>query len=439
MSNFIPYMRVTLNKTGIILTLALLGVLMGACVTPPQQQAARKNLASLYNPSSSPLHPEFIVYHETAFRSRLYMKLYPVEILFNQANPQGTYQARLRIHYELRELVDGRESELVADSATADFTLKMDEVKTVFIANLPFRTREGSQYMLKVNTTDLLRRKSATNFIHVDRSSVNTAQNYLVTSVENGYPSFNRVFHSGEAFTVKYNRLGVDTVYIKYYRNDFPLPRPPVTNLISPRPDFIADSIFAYPYSDTIKYILPREGMYHIQVDPGQAGGLTLFNFGDDYPRVASTEDMVGPLAYLTSSQEYNELINQTNLKLAVDNFWLQAGGNVHTGRELIRVYYNRVFFANYFFTSYKEGWKTDRGMMFIVYGPPNLLTKQGNTEVWVYYRKKSREPLQFTFSRHDSPFTQNDFTLERNFVNSLWTTAVSGWRSGKIFYTENN
>ena len=418
----------------------IIPVILTACVTQPKQkEAARKNLAFLYNPSSTPLHPEFSVYHENSTRSRLYIKLFPVELLFNQANPEGTYQARLRISYELKELVDGRESEIVADSTTAEFTIRMEEVKNVFVANLPIRTREGSQYMLKVNTADLLRNKETSNFIHIDRSSVNTAQNYLVISASTGYPSFDRVFHSTETFYVKYNRTGVDTLYIKYYRNDFPMPRPPVTNLSSPKPEFRPDSIFAYPYNDTLKYILPREGMYHIQVDPRAEGGLTLFNFGDSYPRVTSTEDMVGPLVYLSSSQEYNELITQTNLKLAIDNFWLQAGGNVQTARELIRVYYNRVFFANYFFTSYKEGWKTDRGMMFIVYGPPNILTKRGNTEVWVYYRKKSREPLQFTFSRHDNAYTQNDFLLERNFVNSLWSLAVRDWRSGKIFYTESN
>jgi GWxTD domain-containing protein len=415
-------------------------VILGACVTKPQQkQAARKNLAFLYNPSSTPLHPEFNVYHETATRSRLSIKLYPVELVFNQANPEGTYQGRLQVHYELKELIEGRESEFVHDSATSQFTLQMDDTKNVFVASMPIRTREGSQYMLKVNTTDLLRGKGTTNFMHVDRSSVNTAQNYQVLSAADGYPSFDMVFHSNEIFYVKYNRRGVDTVYVKYYLNDFPLPRPPVTNLSSPKPDYRPDSIFAYPYSDTMKYMLPLEGMYHIQVDPRMEGGLTLFNFGENYPRVASTQNMVGPLAYLTSSQEFNELVNQTNLKLALDNFWLKAGGNIQTSRELIRVYYNRVFFANYFFTSYKEGWKTDRGMMFIVYGPPNILTKKGNTEIWVYYRKKSREPLQFTFSRHDNPFTQNDYLLERNFVNSLWTLAVRDWRSGKIFYTESN
>ncbi len=410
------------------------------CVTQPQQkEAVRKNLAFLYNPSSTPLHPEFVMYHENEIRSRLYIKLFPVELLFNQANQQGIYQARLKINYELRELVDGRESEFVEDSTTADFILRKEKVQNIFIANLPVRTREGKQYMLKINTTDVLRGKGTTSFMHVDRSTVNTAQNYLVLSAADGYPSFDRVFHSGEIFYVKYNRTGVDTVYVKYYQNDFPLPRPPVTNLSSPRPDFRPDSIFTYPYNDSTKYILPEEGMYHIQVDPRQDGGLTLLNFGDNYPRVAGTGDMVGPLVYLTSSQEFNELVNQTNMKLAIDNFWLRAGGNVNAARELIRVYYNRVFFANYFFTSYKEGWKTDWGMMFIVYGPPNILTKRGDSETWVYYRKKSREPLQFIFTRHENPYTQNDYLLERNFVNSLWSMAVRDWRSGKIFNTESN
>lgn len=423
-----------------IAILAVFWIALPGCVTQPQQkEAARKNLAFLYNPSSTPLHPEFIVYHETAVRSRIYIKVFPVELLFNQANAQAIFQARLRISYELRELVDGRESELVSDSTMVDFTLLKKEAKNIFVANLPLRTREGNQYMLKVKTTDLLRNKGTTNFIHIDRSTVNTEQNYMVISAASGHPSFDKVFHSNEVFYVRYNKKGVDTVFVKYYRNTFPLPRPPVTNLSSPKPDYIPDSIFAYHYSDSVKYMLPDEGMYHIQVDPEQHGGLTLFNFGDNYPRVATTEDMTGPLVYLTSSVEFNELVNQTNLKLSLDNFWLQAAGNVQTARELIRVYYNRVFYANYFFTSYKEGWKTDRGMMFIVYGPPNLLTKKGNTEIWVYYRKKSSEPIQFTFSKHDNPYTQNDYLLERNFVNSLWVQAVRDWRSGKIFYTESN
>ncbi len=230
----------------ILAGLLVILIAVSGCVSKPQQETARSNMAFLYNPSSSPLHPEFIVFHEAQTQSRVYIKVYPVELLFNQDNTEGTYQARLEINYVLTEIIEGKESELVADSNTVEFTLNMDEVKNIFVANLPIRTMEGMKYMLKVTTTDLLRRKGTSNYIHVDRSTVNTGQNYMVTG-SNGFPSFDRVFHSDEYFHIKYNRRGVDTVYVKYYQNITPLPRPPVTNLSSTRPDFIADSIFAYP------------------------------------------------------------------------------------------------------------------------------------------------------------------------------------------------
>ena len=413
-------------------------ILFAACVSKPQQLTARKNLTHLYNPTTSPIHPELLVYHESQFQSRLYVKLYASELLFNQANRDGIYQSRVKIQFELRELTDGKESELISDSLTSILTVKKEEIKNIFIANLEVKTQESKKYILKVYTTDLTRNKGTVNYIHVDRSTFNTAQNYLVTSASNGSPFFDPVFHSGEIFNVHYNRRGIDSVYVKYYKNNFPLPRPPLTNLRSPMPEFRADSMFTFAYSDTINNILLLEGMYHLQVDPLQPDGLTLFNFGMNFPRVITIDDMIGPLAYLSSSSEFNELITQTNKKLALDNFWLKAAGNAQSARELIRIYYNRVYFANFFFTSYKEGWKTDRGMVFIIYGPPNLLTKRGDTEIWVYYRKKSREPLQFTFSRHDNHFTQKDFLLERNFVNSMWSQAVQDWRRGKIFFTES-
>ena len=424
------------------LTYIVLSLLLAAsCSSPPPKTVlpSESNMSFIYNPSSTTLHPEVLVYHESANTSRIYVKLFVVELLFNQANLEGTYQAQVRFNYELREIRNGVYQQEIADSATVEYTLKKAEIRDVFLTSLPIKAEPGKVYALKLYTTDLLRKKGTVNYEIVDKLSINTAQNFKILSAETGYPSFDRVFHSNEIFTFQYTGRNIDTVYIRFFINDFPLPRPPVTNLTSPRPDFIPDSIYAYKYSDTMKYMLPHPGMYHIQTDLKQPDGLTLYNFGETYPRVTSTEDMIGPLAYLSSSPEFNELIRQTNKKLAVDNFWIQSAGNVSKARELIRIYYNRVFFANYYFTSFKEGWKTDRGMMFIIYGPPNKLSKVNGTETWTYYRKKGREPLRFTFSRYNTPYSDNDFTLERNFVNSMWMEAVQEWRRGKVFYSDNS
>ena len=417
---------------------SLLPVLVSCTRKAVQPAPADRNMAFLYNPSSSPLHPEFSVYHEGRDYSRIYLKVYPAELLFNQANKEGTFQSHLRIRYESRELIEGRESDLIADSATIVYTLRMDEIKNAFITSFKVRSEINKKYLLQIFTNDLLRNKGTVNYIIADRSTLNTAQNFKVINGTTGSPSFNRIFHPDEIFRVQYSGEKTDRLVVKYFSNRFPLPRPPVTNLQSPRPDFIPDSIFSYPYTDTTLFILPGEGMYHLQVDPGQPGGLSLFNFGKNFPRISSVDDMIGPLAYITSATEFNELVSQTNRKLAVDNFWLQSAGNAEKARELIRIFYNRVYFANYYFSSYKEGWKTDRGMMFIIYGPPNNMKKNAQSETWTYFRKRSREPLRFTFTRADSPYSDNDYLLQRNFVNSMWGQAVQDWRNGKVFYADN-
>ena len=59
---------------------------------------------------------------------------------------------------------------------------------------------------------------------------------------------------------------------------------------------------------------------------------------------------------------------------------------------ELMNEYYRRVNYSNQHFSGYLEGWKTDMGMVFILFGPPNdierhpfeLQTKP--YEIWYYY-----------------------------------------------------
>lgn len=418
-------------------------ILSAACTTTRQtpqkgRQTVPKNLAFLYNPTSTPLHPEFTVYHEGLDYSKLYLKIYPKELLFNQANREGVYMAKLQLHYETREIVDRAAVEMIDDSATIMYNLKMQEARNSFIASIDFKADTGKNYLMKITSRDELRNKETVSYVYVDKRSPNSAQNFKLVYAGTGMPSFDRNIKSHEIYRISYNRKGVNRLIVKYYKDQFPLPRPPVTNLLSVRPKFIPDSIFAFTVSDTTNFIFPMEGTYHIQVDPKQEYGLSLHNFGTDFPRVTNVNEMIGPLAYLTSAMEFNDLTAKSNKKLAVDNFWLESTGDADRARELIRIYYNRVFFANYFFSSYKEGWKTDRGMIYIIYGPPNRLKKNALTETWTYYRKRSHEPLNFTFTKLDNAYSSNDFQLERNFVNAMWTQAVRDWRSGKVFYADN-
>ena len=74
-----------------------------------------------------------------------------------------------------------------------------------------------------------------------------------------------------------------------------------------------------------------------------------------------------------------------TDKEKAFEQFWLKMAGTKERAKYVIAEYYKRVEKANVLFTSYKEGWKTDRGMLTIVMGMPNTVYKTTRGETWIY------------------------------------------------------
>jgi outer membrane lipoprotein-sorting protein len=101
-----------------------------------------------------------------------------------------------------------------------------------------------------------------------------------------------------------------------------------------------------------------------------------------------------------------------------------------------VREYYKRVRRANQLFTSYKEGWKTDRGMIFIVFGPPSRVFVTDKSEMWIYEKSFELPRVSFTFARIDTAFTNEHYVLLRNAeYQNLWYRVVDLWRKGKKEY----
>jgi GWxTD domain-containing protein len=73
--------------------------------------------------------------------------------------------------------------------------------------------------------------------------------------------------------------------------------------------------------------------------------------------------------------------------------FWSKHNSDPKASyNELMEEYYSRVEYANKNYTNYVEGWKTDRGMILIQFGPPqNIERHPFNSdnkpyEIWYYY-----------------------------------------------------
>lgn len=424
--------------TRIFLFAFLPALILSSCRTIMQIPDER-NLADLYNPSSSFIHPVFHVYHENDDVSILTIKLFPAELLFNKANELGEYQAKVKIDYELIEIGDRNEKDLLVDSMSNVYTLGMDEANQRYFADIPVQAKAGKEYMLRIFTTDLLRRSNVESMVFIDKTSIYGPQNFRVYYKSSGILAFDPKVMAGHPFTIFYNKVRTDSIFVKFFKNRIDLPSPSFSSaptvLLLKKPD----SVWILPYSDTITYALMYEGMYHFQVDTSVNDGLTLFRFHKNFPKISEEQQLADPLAYLLTTPDYQEIQSARNKKLAVDNFWLGTNDNIERARELLRIYYSRVYFSNYYFTSSKEGWKTDRGMIYIIYGQPSALYKSVNQEKWVYYDKTRANTISFTFNRVKSPFTLNEFVLERGeHLSSHWREAVLTWRNGEVFSLDN-
>jgi len=173
-----------------------------------------------------------------------------------------------------------------------------------------------------------------------------------------------------------------------------------------------------------------KTGIYIFPTDPEERLGPVLLRVDHGFPKISMHLQMLEALRYITSSAEYRQLSLYEDPKTAVDSFWLANAGHEDRALELIRNYYSRVENANKLYTSYTEGWKTDRGMIYIVVGKPDLVFRSFEQEVWIYGEYDDPGALRFYFDKITNPFSDNDYMLVRDpEYKMIWFQYVQNWR----------
>lgn len=416
-------------------------LLVVACSAPEkavvQKEPTVTNMSGMYNPSNSRIHPALSVYHNSPASSLLFLKIFPAELLFSGTIEPDKLLSQISIDYILKEIVNASKTEL-ADSGRIVKQFRHEDAEKKFQMQIPLKTQEGKLYQLSVKVTDMVRKSESLQYIYVDRTMPQSEQNFALFDMNDKSPLYKPYTIANTVFRIDYNNPEADTIFVKYYSKEIPLPRPSFS--LTREKEFFndPDSIWVVPVNKSLYYQFNYQGVYFFQADTSKEDGLALLNFGNRYPRIQEVQQLIEPLVYLTNSIEYGELKKAKNQKLAVDNFWLDKAGNTEKARELIRVYYNRVYFANYYFTSYKPGWKTDRGMIFIIYGPPQSVKVTPTQEKWVYYKNNYTTTVTFTFDHNPTPFSPDVYTLQRSdSYDSFWRAAVDTWRKGNIYMIE--
>ena len=219
---------------------------------------------------------------------------------------------------------------------------------------------------------------------------------------------------------------------VKIFSRNFPTPVPPFVEQLRAPFNYLPDSTFSLELKGgkSAFFTPARMGFYFFQSDTARVIGPTLFRMNAGFPKVTQHIMMLDALRYITSSKEFQQLKAYEIQKVAVDSFWIANTGRPDIASELIRKYYSRVETANKLYTSFTDGWKTDRGMIYIVIGKPSSVYRSFDQEVWIYGEYDDPGALRFFFNKAKNPFTDNDYVLERNeYYKSSWYQCVQVWR----------
>lgn len=268
-------------------------------------------------------------------------------------------------------------------------------------------------------------------------SSTNKAW-YFHKILDPKYPVNGWLSAAGEAVPGQYIKGGNvytfqgagSTKVISYYRDTFPAAVPAFSEALGRVPPALkVDSTFSVTGEEGVTF--SQQGLYLVQVDTTSAEGYA-FRVQNDYPRLTKLESLADPFIYVCTRQEFDRLKVARGDKKAFDKVILSITGDAERAKKFMRSYFRRVELANQFFTSYKEGWKTDRGMIYIIFGVPDEVYKFSDREVWNY--KNSSFKASFEFVKSPTLFDPDNLVLvrERKFQET-WYEVIDLWRNARF------
>ncbi len=413
-------------------------LIIGSCKVSDKTSLPR-NLQRIYNPASTSLHPEAEVYNISDSSSLIVEKIYVKELLYNQANNENKLLARILIKYNLYDL---NNKQKLKDSLTTTYKLEKKPNKSFYTFEIPVNALKGEDYFLEIITLDQNRNSSHFTFFRISRSSEFNNQDFIIFNKNNNDFLTNHFIKNRIPFGIKHYKKSFDSLNVFYFKKNEFIPEPP--HIIDTITESFLNADTAWIcHMDSIEYEnFTEEGIYYFTLEDKPVNGVALYNFGSGFPIVQTPDQLFKPLKYLGNSEIISENDSTGKItKLAVDNFWLDRTNNVNKSRELLKEYYRRVTFANMYFTSFKEGWQTDRGMIYIIYGLPDYLFKAGEEERWIYNPTTIGPGIGFSFKFRKSLFSLNHYILERDKIKNtdwFWNEAVEMWNSGAVFYYQN-
>jgi GWxTD domain-containing protein len=402
-----------------------------SCHTNPNS-VTHQNVSTQYQPEEKLLRAKYCLYNVTDSLTRLYFSVNSTDLLYTKNQEDERFSAHIMLSYIVHPI---EYAKAVADSGH----VVMSDVGTpgqskLLASSVDMDVLQTGKYFIEVTFRDLNKMTISYELLYLDHTGKDARNNFLISEPQTETPLFKSYIDSSEEFSIRYYHPEIKKLFVKYYKNRSGPALPPYsydrrTNVYFP------DSTYWMDFTPTSVFKLKKEGWYTFNTDTASTNGIMIARFNDGFPKITLARQMVYPLRYLTMHDEYVAMDTATNIKKAVDKFWLNNTGSEERARIVIRDFYNRVEITNDLFSTQIEGWKTDRGMIYLAFGPPQNVYRSPYSETWIYGNTVGPGSLTLVFDHKDDAFTDQEFVLARNEDYKVnWITAVDSWRQGHVY-----
>ncbi|RAJ95846.1 GWxTD domain-containing protein [Larkinella arboricola] len=335
--------------------------------------------------------------------------------------------------YNSRERLGYGNVPLNAESVVRENSPEAGDVLTVFFdVKKPANAANG---VMLNEITEISTGRKVLNDLPVRFKTVKLGDRFAIFNPKTNLPQLHHFINAGDTVVIRdVNGAASKPLHLYRYRHDFDPAQSPMNT--TPRPTTKTLDIDSTMNITTNQpFTLPKEGLYYFLEDTTDASGIGLVVADRRFPKLTRPEKLVKPVLYVSTNTEINGLNSATDFKKALDRYWLtMMGGDQSLARGAIKAYYGRVEEANRLFTTYKEGWKTDKGMIYIVLGPPDRVQRSRDREVWVYNQRANVSEINFTFNRKPNQFVEDHYELVRYVeYQPVWYPVVEAWRTGAI------
>ncbi len=413
--------------------LALIAVLLSFESCTISTTPYRNDYTYLYDENQQLIHPDFKLFHKNQDTTMLYYQLRSNELLYGKVVGDSVLKARILLKYKV---FASDERKTILDSATIPLVNygknNQDQLLQGALAmNIPF----GSKYPIEVRFRDENKDLNVVYLLKADKRDNHNEQFFLLK--EGKKVLTQPILSNAREIEIEKSSLVKDQEFvINYSSMEYKMTAPPFAQNISSNGDIPFDSSNNVFFENNRLALSSFSRINSLTLaNDEKKRALYFYQYAPDFPEVGSVEQMIKPIRYISTSSEFKKVKNAVNYKKAIDAFWLGLAKNEERAKKMIKEYYSRVEISNRYFSAHSEGWKTDRGIIYIVYGIPTTVYKSIDRETWIYGEEDNILSVKFDFIKLDNTNSKNDFKLIRSSdYKNNWYRAVDMWRQAKVY-----